>query len=136
MPSALLCLIAKGVIRDADTNNLSVFNILEQVGAQGFPLLIQEAAVLAVWRRAQDEGQQFAFDFALRNNDRVIIARRIDVNFAGAELNRTIIRLGGILAQEPGVLVAQFAHNGQVVASYQIHLRVDPTLQVQPAAPA
>ena len=43
-----LLLCAQGVVRDADSNNVSAFNILESIQAAGFPMFIQQLDILAL----------------------------------------------------------------------------------------
>ena len=49
-----LLFCAKAVIRDAATNEISVFGIIEEITPAGLPLLVPSFAVLAVFER--DEG--------------------------------------------------------------------------------
>jgi hypothetical protein len=42
MIKPILTLCAEGVVIDRETNNVSVFNILEQLSSPGFPLFIQK----------------------------------------------------------------------------------------------
>jgi len=127
MPDCFLCLAALGVIRDTETNNVSVFSILEELGAQGFPFLIQEMGVLAMWRRSTPDEGAVDLQFRVLNNDTQLYAGPVRVAFAQAERHRSIVRLGGLLIREPGNLRFGFFHGNEELASYTVRIKEPQT---------
>lgn len=64
-----ICFAAVAVIRDAETNNISAFNILEGVGAAGLPLLMQNVSFFVLWQREAHEPPQRDGRFRLSIGD-------------------------------------------------------------------
>lgn len=124
-----LCVAAMGVVHDSATNNVSLFNILEELRPAGFPLFVQQIGVLAMWEREAGDPEHIDLTFVLRNNDQQLAELPVAVAFGVARRHRTLLGLGGIVVQQPGELVAEFRRDGAVVASYIVHV-------VAPAAAA
>lgn len=120
MISCTLLLGAKGVIRDADSNTISIFSIIEEIGAAGFPLFVQNFAVLAVFRRKPDDEELHdpIIRFTL-GNDR-ILESPVAVNFQKKLRSRNIINVQGLVLSNPGVLTLEVRNDGRRLARYEI----------------
>lgn len=60
MPEHVFTLVARGHLIDAQTNQLTVFGIVEAVGSPSLPLVIPEMTVVTLWqRRNGEEGAEF-----------------------------------------------------------------------------
>jgi len=116
---SILCLAAKSVIRDAETGTISVYSILEQLNAEGFPFFLQELAVLGMWRRDADDVPDIDLQVRVRNNDRVLLTGPVRVAFADKPLHRTIVNLRGLVGQ----VHFEFVRDGNVTASYSIDVQ-------------
>ncbi len=124
MLECFVCLAAKGVVRDAETNTISVFSILEQIGAVGFPFIFQELGVLALWRRSQEDPSSFDLVFSITNNNtRLGQETTVRIAFEQGTVHRSIITLQGVVVAEPGELRFSFSQNGAQVATYAIVVR-------------
>jgi hypothetical protein len=127
MISVKLMACGSHVVRDADANTVSIFNIYEGIGAVGYPLLIQFFAALVLLERnpAEDPAQHEA-TFNVRLGDQVLAHGDVHVDFGDKRHSRQILRLAGLVVPTPGVLETVF-QMGAVSATYTIHLeRVNP----------
>jgi hypothetical protein len=128
MLTNLICLAAKGVIRDANTNTVSVFSILEEVGPSGFPAFIQEVAVLAVWQRERSDAATHEFQLVVRNNQQELMKGAVSATFGEATVNRSIVNLQGLVLQEPGELSFSFMLKKKTLARYTVKVKApEPT---------
>lgn len=127
MLQCFCCVAAKGVIRDTETNNISVFSILEQIGPAGFPFVIQDLALLALWRRSNDDPPEFDVEIILQNNSIDLHRGRLHVDFGPNPVNRSIITFQGVIVAEPGTLRFSLTEAGVERASYQILIRPPET---------
>ena len=92
---ALACLAAAGVVRDADTNAVSVFSIYEELASLGFPFLVQDVGVFVLWQIEEaDHADIDDVQFVVRNNATVLFQAPIVVKVSGKR-HRTIIRVKG-----------------------------------------
>lgn len=117
----MFCIAAKGVVRDADTNTMSLHTILEDISAEGFPFLVQEAAVLATWRTEAADRKPIELQFQVLNNDLSLLKQSIVVPI-DKPFSRTIIRLNGIVVKAPGELRFVFSRKDIEVLSYAVRV--------------
>src|SRR5262245_34005358 len=100
MLQSILCLAAKGVIRDVQTNNISVFEILEQLRSSAVPFVLQESGLLAVWKRSLDDAAQFDVTLRVVNNGELLFEQPINVVFsAGSTTNRSVVSIMGLVVK-------------------------------------
>jgi hypothetical protein len=122
MVRSLVCLAAENVVRDATSNSISVFNILEGVSGNGFPLLVQRTAFLTVWERERVDPQDYAGRFAVSLGGTELIARNVSVNFRDKLRNRSILTVNGLVIPQPGTLVFSLTISSDVVARYAVEV--------------
>ena len=62
MPEHIFTVVARGLSTDVQSNSLTVFSILEELGTvPSFPAVVPEVSVVTLWRRMPgDEGIAFA----------------------------------------------------------------------------
>ncbi len=123
MPDCFLCLAARGVIRDVKTNNISVFSIWEELSAEGFPFLVQEMAVLTMWRRSATDEDAVDLQVRVLNNDTQLYTGPVRVTFTRGEHHRSIVAIGGLVVREPGTLRFAFFHDTDELVSYTIRVK-------------
>ena len=119
---AVLCLAAEGVIRDAETNTISVFNILERITATGFPLFIQRLTFFALWERALEDPERTMGHFRAELGGRDLHTIDLPIDFQGRLLNRTTIRIAGLVVPQPGSLRFSIALEDGTTASYTVEV--------------
>jgi len=117
---SIVCLAAEGVIRDAQTNNISIFNILEGVTAEGFPLFIQRVTFFVFWERDAEDPQQISGRFRVEVAGRELHAQPIHINFGNVLKNRTIIVTQGLVIPQPGSLTFAITLDSGLTASYTV----------------
>jgi hypothetical protein len=128
MITVKLMACASSVIRDADSNQISIFNIIDGVAAHGFPFLIQQFAVIVILQRdpATDPADHEA-TFQLRLGDQVLAEGNAAVRFDDKRHTRQILRMQGLVVPAPGTLQARFTM-GTLSETYEIF--------VEPMTPA
>jgi hypothetical protein len=126
VPTAIVCLAAKGVVRDADSGNISVFAILERLAPEGFPVLLQEVGLLIIWRRLQGEPQVFDAVVQIHNNSRQLLQSPLRADFGPTALHRSIVSLQGLVIYEPGNLRFSVSIGTDEVAHYEVEVTPRP----------
>ncbi|MEW5844393.1 MAG: hypothetical protein AB1775_14130 [Bacteroidota bacterium] len=114
-----LCLIAEGVIRDAVSNNISIYNILEGITAQGFPFFFQHLDFLVLWEKEEVDPVIYEGSLLVKNNDDILISDKFKIDFEKKQKNRSIVNINGLLVKKPGTLTASLIFDG-VEAKYSI----------------
>ena len=103
MPEHVFTLAAMGHAVDAQTNQLTVFEIAESVGALGLPIVLPRLSFVTLWRREEgDLGVSFTERLEIVDPDGEPNAS-FEVSFAFERLyQRTIGRVFGPKFQKPG----------------------------------
>lgn len=126
MLRSIVFFAAKGVIRDANTNNISAFSILESLQGETLPFFIQELGVFAMWRRDAGDPGSYELQFVVRNNEELYNSMTVGINFDRALAHRTTVNVGGIVVREAGKLSFEFRLGDEVLASYVMDVTAPP----------
>ena len=136
MITSTLMLCAEGVVRDRESNNISVFNILEKMQPAGFPILIQRLFVLAFLERLPTDLEDLECVARITIGEVELTTLPGRVNFQGQTLARWIIQLQGLVIPNPGVLSITLLYGEQRLSSYNIDVRaLPPSLTTSPQPP-
>ncbi len=136
MITSRLMLCAEGVVRDSESNNISVYNILERIQPAGFPVFIQRLFVLAFLDRLPTDPERFECVVRVTIGEVELTSLPGRVNFQGRTVARWIIQLQGLVIPNPGVLSITLLSGGQRLSSYNIDVGVvPPSLTTPPQAP-
>jgi len=118
--SLMLC--ADGVIRDAETNNISVFKIFETITPEGLPLLIPRFMVLAFLERDDSDPSEIKCSLQITLSEETILEQVLDINFQGKKRNRTIINIGGLPVRKQGTLETSLWLDNEKLNHYNIEV--------------
>lgn len=121
MVKNLLSIVANDVVRDAETNSISVFNIFEGLQAEGFPILLQNVCFFTLWERSEDEKEEHDATFKLSIGTKELQSHTGILNFQGKKRVRHIIRLQGLILPEPGILCFSLEF-GKKSAKYEVEI--------------
>jgi hypothetical protein len=126
----LLVTASEGISRDADTNAISVFGIVEDIQSPGFPLAL-DLNVLALIKRNEDEAEQPVQWRALLN-EQLLHEGPLNAKFQGKLRTRSILRLGGLVVPAPGVLAFEIMINGQPAGRWSIPVsKLEPKPEIK-----
>src|SRR5262249_50951794 len=99
------CLVAQGVVRDADTDVISIYSILEGVAAEGFPLYLGNISFFCLLEKAAAEPNAFTGTFSITLGGEELVSQQVNLDFGGRHRNRVVIRVPGTELPNPGDLV-------------------------------
>jgi len=142
MIRCLVALCAESIIRDAATNQVSAVNILDEINAQAFPILLPKLSCVFLFDRnvAEDPNEaDAAVTFALPNLQ--LYQGQLQLDFQGKQRLRSILILQGFVVPTPGLIRVTVSRGGNVLASWEIPAAAigGPQLALpiqQPAQPA
>jgi hypothetical protein len=121
-------IITETVIRDQQTNRMSLINIFEQFRSPGYPLLISRFTVFAIILRDTLEDPQAAQGrLSIRLDEEVLFEQQIEINFQNVLINRNVLQFQGFVLPRPGRLVVSVAVGDQFADSYPISVLPHPT---------
>lgn len=119
--SLMLC--ANGVIRDAETNNISVFTIFENITPEGLPLLIPRFTVLAFLERDDSDPSEIKCSLLITLNEETILKQALDINFQDKKRNRTIVNISGLPIAKQGTLETSLWFNDNMLNRYKVDIK-------------
>ena len=114
---------AERVVRDANSNTVSIFEVVEEIQSPGFPRLVP--MIMAVWVLERDAGDPQQPPAALRliHNGAELHRTDLTVDFQDVNRTRAFVRLGGLVLPGPGTLRFSFLLDGEERAFYNIEVR-------------
>jgi hypothetical protein len=121
-----VCFAALALVRDAETNSMSVFNILENVTAVGMPVLIQNMAFFVLWQREEADERRVGGTFTAAIGDLELTQTHVDLDFGANIRNRTLVNLNGLVIPRPGALRFRIVLTNDVEASYTVDIAAPP----------
>ncbi len=117
---ALVNLSCFDIIRDAETNAISLINILEEINGQGFPLLIPQFCIFLLCEREEDEPVSYNAKLQIYNNEKEMFSMNVIIDFQGKRRTRTNIKFGGLAVMVPGKLLVRFTIGENVLSEFVI----------------
>jgi hypothetical protein len=127
MIRSTLVVCAESVVRDAETNSISVFNILEDISSAAFPVALPKLSVLFILERDLSDPEQATCLITLRMGNHPIGQATIEGDFEGKLRTRAILVAQGVVISEPGILTIDVVVNETVVGSWDIRARESET---------
>jgi len=126
MIRSLIALCANGVVRDAETNNISIFNLIERISAASFPFFIPHIAFFNLLEK--DAGDESILNAIVRvkNNDQIIFSFPVRADFQTSERNRCTVNLEGLTVSSAGQLIFELLVADNLIGSYEIKIEALP----------
>ncbi|MGQ0546295.1 MAG: DUF6941 family protein [Betaproteobacteria bacterium] len=120
MPRAKLVAWADNVIVDQQTNNTSLIEVIEEITAPAFPLVIPRLCVFFLLEKQEGDQDRIQGEVRFTSNGVETNRFAMDVNFQGKLRARQIVMLGGFLVREPGILKTSLIIGEREIASYEV----------------
>jgi len=111
-------LCAEGVSRDSETGSLTIYNVLEDIQAEGFPILIQRVAVLAMLKRDASDPGHPSGELVLKLGETVLQRAPVSSNFQEKLKLRQIIKVNGLVVPSPGIFSVSFILEGRQLGEF------------------
>jgi len=115
-----------------DANYISVIELLEDITAASFPLLMPKLSI--VWNvfRGQEDPPQFAGSITVFLDNEQLISHDVSGDFGSTFNHRQTLVLGNFIVTHPGTVHVRFTIPNGSVTTYSFTVRGAPP-QVNPA---
>jgi hypothetical protein len=113
---AMLC--AENVIRDTETNQVTIYNVIEQVNVMGFPALLKGMTIFVFLERETEDAQVVDCQVLLKMDDTQLKEIRIQPDFEDKLRNRTFVRIEGMPIHQEGRFSAILLIDGKEKSQY------------------
>lgn len=119
-----LAVCAESVVRDAETNTVSVFNIIEDISTSSFPVGIPKLSALFMLERSARDPERVDCLVTLTRDDQEIGRVTIEGDFGGKLRTRVILFAQGVIIDEPGILTIALTVSGEAMGAWHIPVRM------------
>jgi len=110
-------IVSLGAAQDAQTGSLSVFEIVDEFGSAGFPLLVQRAVfTVRLKRDPATDPPQVDCVMRLMLDDEELGHGEIRADFRDKALANLMTRVDGVVITRPGVVSFRLLHGEREVA--------------------
>lgn len=121
----LMLAVAERAIRDGDTDRMSLVDIIDSVGADSFPHLLDELALLTIYHNSEKGPEDDKVVVTLKNNDEELTSQEQVIHFGDRIGNRTVTRVSGIVLSKPGTFTVEIRHNDIELGSWSIPVALE-----------
>jgi len=118
MVRSKIFLCAHGTAQDRESNNITVFSIIEQFNVTTFPLAYPFITVFGCFEKDPKDKRKYQVQLKVLNNENEILAVPSELNFLEFPRARLIFQIGGIIIPEPGLLKFILYVNNKVLCDY------------------
>ena len=101
MRNILFC-CCRGFSIDQASNDVSLFEIVDQVAALRYPLGLQRLSIVGMWERDSSEEDKFLLNYEITNNGNVIHQYGSMNLFGEFTTSRSVHFIGGLRIPDPG----------------------------------
>ncbi len=123
---------AKSSSVDGKTNQLSLFHVLDEIGAPAFPLQLQSFCVAALFEREPEDADVQSFVLAIYLNATLLASFTMQVDFTRSRRNRSVHTIQGLTIPSAGAVSITLTQKSRQLAEW----RALALLTAGPAAPA
>ncbi len=99
---SLLC--GENIIRDIEGGQITIYNLLDDISAVGFPLLIPRFCIYFFSERENGDADVQEIALSISNNDQRIFSDKVKVQFNQKQRSRSVVKFNGIVVTAPGTL--------------------------------
>jgi hypothetical protein len=127
MLSSKLILCAENVIVDAQTNKVSIINILEDIVVESFPFYLPATTILNVLERQAYDSDIHHLTFTILLEGETLFIDEVKIKFKKNNLiTRAILKLQDLSFEQGGVISFTVYSKGgeEELAKYQINLKL------------
>ena len=119
---SLIILASKGISIDKFNNNATIYNIIERISSDSFPIFFPEMYFFILLEKKEDEERSINCILKIYNNKKEIKSVEVKPKFENSNHNRTVINISGLTIFSPGKLLFKFIYDGRTLGIYSILL--------------
>lgn len=106
MANFKLCVCAESAVRDAESDSISVFNIIEGYSSDDFPVVIPKLSCVFMVEREDGDPNHLDCSLVFSIDDEEINRSPTSIDFQGKEVARLVAQVRGAMIPRPGTFKA------------------------------
>ncbi len=120
MITSIITLCAQGVVIDTETNNVSIFNLLEEIHGNEFPLFFPRIDFFTLLTRKEEDPKVINTTLSIVNNKNELTTIKYSINFGNKLRIRLRLGIAGLLINTTGKLKFILKKDNKKICSYDI----------------
>ena len=122
MTSCIFSAAAQELLTDAETNNISLINVYEQIRPAAFPAFVNKLIFAAFFRRELTDPESEEYDLIVVLDQIELLKTKVETKYAkNAHRCRVIVRVAGLPIQKTGVLkISLWQNKSELVTEVRI----------------
>ena len=123
---------AEGIAIDKQTNNITAFNVIEQLNFLNLPAVLQKLVVASLLEKGEEDPDKWPGKIKINLAGSNIIDQPFEHNFQGLFRTRTIMTLVGLPITEPGKMnICLCDKDDREIASYIIEVTLPKSAKIE-----
>src|SRR4051812_6937748 len=118
MIKCILILAAEGIVRDAASNNISAFNIIEEINTEILPAIIPRFGVLFMLERDQDGPNNIEVNLNIELAGQNLAKQSVQIDFENTERHRSVVKFQGMAITTIGELAISVTYDDESLGQY------------------
>jgi len=110
---------AKSSSVDSKTNQLSLFHVLDEIGAPSFPLHLQSVCIAALFEREPDDALVQSYSLVIKLDGGLLASFTMTIDFTGARRNRSVNTIQGLTIPATGAVTIAIVQKGKILAEWR-----------------
>jgi hypothetical protein len=119
----IFSLCSEGVALDRQSNNVTVYNVIEEITSVGFPLLIPKLFLLASFAREGGDPDEAQIRIRVTAGETEVFNQAMSIRFQGKSRTRVIIQLAGTTVPGVGSLCFEILAGDKKLTEYLIDVK-------------
>jgi len=128
----LISLCCDDIIRDAETNSISIHSIIEEITGEGFPLVLPRFCIFYLFEKENGDVNSKAHTLIISLDEKEVHRLPITVDFQDKGRSRNIIKIGGFAFLNPGSLKIELKFEDQLLSFIELPVNLRGTVKIQP----
>ena len=126
-----IALCSEGASVDHATNQLTIFNVIEEIVSQTFPIAIPKFTLIFLVERDGDARDEVGAALVLRVNGEEMARQPFNFQFQEKKRMRLILTLGGVVIPAPGQLESCLFLGDELISSWKIDVTKAASVESQ-----
>lgn len=115
-------LFANAAVIDQKSNQMSLFNISEQVNASSFPVAVRQMTVVTLTSRGPGDAKKENLEIRLSLNGKKLLDLPFVADFQNSKRHRFVGEIQGLVLSSPGQLRASLRRKNRTIGVWDIEV--------------
>lgn len=128
----LISLCCDDIIRDAETNSISIHSIVEEISGEGFPMVFPRFCIFYLFQKETGDINSKGHTLIISLDEKELHKLPLIIDFQEKEKCRNIIKIGGFAFLNPGMLKIELKDEDRLLSLIELKVSLRTTVKIEP----